>query len=277
MLHRATRTQAVLLYTALYLLVMVFLFPYLMMTVTALKPRTEIFVFPPHLLPQSWQWQNFRDIFQRVPLAGYLVNSVVAGLGATALALACGVPAAYVLARMRFPGRRYFLLLVLITQMFSPIVIILGLYRLMAAYQLLDTLWSLIITYAALNQAFTIWLLTGYFHGIPGEIEEAALIDGCSRWKMFWRVVLPLSRPGIAATVIFVFIQAWNEFMIAFTFMSAEAKKTMTVGIYTFIGQFDVQWHYLMAASIVATAPVLLLFIATERQLIKGLTAGAIK
>jgi multiple sugar transport system permease protein len=277
MLNRPTRTQTILLYTGLYVLVMLFIFPYLIMVTTALKPRTEIFVWPPHLFPQNWQWRNFVEIFQRVPLAGYLTNSLTTALGATLMALVCGVPAAYVLARIYFPGRRQFLLLVLVTQMFSPIVIILGLYRMMSTYHLLDTHWSLILTYAALNQAFTIWLLTGYFASIPQEIEEAAFIDGCSRWQMFWRVVMPLSRPGVAATVIFVFIQAWNEFMLAFTFLSTEAKKTLTVGIYAFVGQFDVQWHYLLAASIVATAPVLLLFIASEKQLIKGLTAGAIK
>lgn len=277
MLNRPTRTQALLLYTGLYVLVMLFIFPYLVMATTALKPRTEIFVWPPRLLPQSWQWQNFVEIFQGAPLAAYLVNSLTTAMGATLLALICGVPAAYALARIAFPGRRQFMLLVLVTQMFSPIVIILGLYRMMAAYQLLDTHWSLILTYAALNQAFTIWLLTGYFQSIPQEIEEAAFIDGCSRRQAFWQVVLPLCRPGMAATVIFVFIQAWNEFMIAFTFLSTDAKKTLTVGIYAFVGQFDVQWHYLLASSLVATAPVLLLFILSEKQLIKGLTAGAIK
>jgi multiple sugar transport system permease protein len=277
MLNRPSRLQSLLVYTGLYALVTVFLFPYLVMSTTALKPRTEIFVYPPHLFPQNWQWQNFVEIFQQVPLAGYLANSLITSVGATLLALVCGVPAAYVLARIHFPGRKQFMLLVLVTQMFSPIVIIIGLFRLMASYQLLNTHWSLILTYAALNQAFTIWLLTGYFYSIPAEIEEAAFIDGCSRWYMFWRVMMPLSRPGITATVIFVFIQAWNEFMIAFTFVSSEAKKTLTVGIYAFVGQFDVQWHYLLAASVVATMPVLILFIASEKQLVKGLTAGAIK
>jgi len=156
------------------------LFPFAVMLLTSLKPSSEVFATPPDWLPHQWRWQNYRDIWSYVPLGRYFMNSLINAGGATILGLACGLPAAYALARLRFRGRQFFLTMVLITQMFSPIVIIAGLYRTVAALGLADTHISLIVTYAALNLAFTIWLLTGYLGTVPREIEEAALIDGLS-------------------------------------------------------------------------------------------------
>jgi len=161
--------------------------------------------------------------------------------------------------------------------MFSPIVVMIGLYKTMAIFGWLDTYQSLIITYAAFNQAFSIWLLTGYFSTIPVEIEEAALIDGCSRVQALRKILFPLSAPGIVATIIFVFIWSWNEFMIALTFTSSPYMRLLTVGLFRFIGRYEIEWNYLMAASLVATLPVLSLFLLIQRNLVKGLTAGAIK
>ncbi len=267
--------------TSIYLIAIItclsILFSYFVMLSTSLKPKPEVFHIPPHWLPYNPKPSNYIEMWQIVPLARYFLNSIIVAMGATALAIGVALPAAYALARLKFRGRRAFLLLILITQMFSPIVVMIGLYKTMAIFGWLDTYQSLIITYAAFNQAFSIWLLTGYFSTIPVEIEEAALIDGCSRVQALRKILFPLSAPGIVATVIFVFIWSWNEFMIALTFTSSPHMRLLTVGLFRFIGRYEIEWNYLMAASLVATLPVLSLFLLIQRNLVKGLTAGAIK
>lgn len=243
----------------------------------ALRPLPQVFSYPPTWLPKTWQWQNFITIWTDVPLAHYLWNSIVVSGGATLLNLLAAIPAAYAVARMDFPGRKAFKTLVLYTQMFSPIVLIIGLFKTMASIHMLNTYQSLIITYAALGLAFSIWFLISFFAAIPAEIEEAAQIDGCSKLSVLFRVVLPISTPGLVATTIFAFIWAWNDFMIALTFISTPGKYTLPLGIYSFVGQYMVQWQYLFAAALITTIPVLLLFLYIERYLVKGLTAGGIK
>lgn len=259
------------------LVLAVSVFPFLYMASTALRPRAEIFRFPPAWLPQVWAWSNFVAIWKAIPLARYLFNSVIVAGGATLLNILCAIPAAYVLARMKFPGRNLVRHLLLVTQMFSPIVLIIGLFKLMVAAGLLNTYFSLILTYSALSVAFSIWFLAGYFESVPEEIEEAAQIDGCSRVEALTRVVLPMSAPAIIAALIFAFIWAWNDFMIALTFVSTPDMRPLPLGIYSFLGQYLIEWHYLMAAALITVVPVVLLFFSIEKYLVKGLTAGAIK
>jgi multiple sugar transport system permease protein len=253
------------------------LFPYFYMASTALRPRAEIFRFPPTWLPVTWAWQNFVAIWKAIPLARYLLNSIVIAGGSTLLNMLCAIPAAYALARMKFPGRNLVRHLLLVTQMFSPIVLIIGLFRLMVATGLLNTYFSLILTYGALSVAFSVWFLAGYFEAVPEEIEQAAQVDGCSRMGALTRVVLPMSAPAIIAALVFAFIWAWNDFMIALTFVSTPEMRTLPLGIYSFLGQYLVEWHYLMAAALITVVPVVLLFFSVEKYLVKGLTAGAIK
>jgi multiple sugar transport system permease protein len=262
---------------SLGLVLVVSLFPFFYMASTALRPKAEIFHFPPTWLPQTWAWRNFVDVWTRVPLARYLLNSVIIAGGSTLVNMLCGIPAAYVLARMRFPGKQFVRHLLLVTQMFSPIVLIIGLFKLMVAAKLIDSYFSLIITYAALSVAFTVWFLAGYFESIPEEIEEAAQIDGCSRLTALTRVVLPMSAPAIIAALVFAFIWAWNDFMIALTFVSTPDMRPLSLGIYAFLGQYLIEWHYLMAAALITVVPVVILFFSVEKYLVKGLTAGGIK
>jgi multiple sugar transport system permease protein len=270
-------TRRAVVYTVSIVTSLCILFQFFVMLSTSLKPKAEVFHIPPSWIPDTIKWSNYLEMWQIAPLARYFLNSIIVACGATILAIGVAMPAAYALARLRFAGRRGFLYLVLVTQMFSPIVIIIGLYRAMAAFGILNTYQSLIITFAAFNQAFSIWLLTGYFQTIPMEIEEAALIDGCSRIQALRWVLLPLSAPGIVATIIFVFIWAWNEFMIALTFTSTPEMRLLTVGLFRFMGRYEVEWHYLMGASLLATIPVLVLFLTIQKKLVQGLTAGAIK
>ena len=270
-------TRRTVVYTVSIVTSLCILFQFFVMLSTSLKPKAEVFHIPPSWIPDTIKWSNYLEMWQIAPLARYFLNSIIVACGATILAVGVAMPAAYALARLRFTGRRGFLYLVLVTQMFSPIVIIIGLYRAMAAFGMLNTYQSLIITFAAFNQAFSIWLLTGYFQTIPMEIEEAALIDGCSRIQALRWVLLPLSAPGIVATIIFVFIWAWNEFMIALTFTSTPEMRLLTVGLFRFMGRYEIEWHYLMGASLLATIPVLVLFLIIQKKLVQGLTAGAIK
>ena len=253
------------------------IFPFVFALSTALRPRSELFRFPPTWLPETWAWKNFVDVWTAVPLLRYIGNSVVISGLATLFNMACAIPAGYALARLRFPGKRLFRQVLLVTQMFSPVVLVIGLFRLMSRVNLVDTSASLIITYAALSLAFSVWFLAGYFESIPMEIEEAAMMDGCTRVGALIRVVLPMSKPALVAALVFAFIWGWNEFMIALTFISTPDKRTLPLGIYAFLGQYSVDWNYLMAAALIAGVPVLILFLLIEKHLVKGLTAGAVK
>lgn len=261
----------------LLLVLVVSIFPFAYMLSTALRPRAEVFHFPPTWLPKTWAWWNFVDVWSAAPLFRYLANSILVAGGATILNLVLAIPAGYALARLRFPGRRLFRQLLLITQMFSPVVLIIGLFRFMTALDLTDTPLSLILTYAALSVSFSTWFLDGYFRSVPEEIEEAAMVDGASRIGALVRVILPSMTPALVATTVFAFIWAWNDFVIALTFISSPEKRTLPLGIYSFLGQYTVEWHFLMAAALIAVVPVVILFLSIERYLVKGLTAGAVK
>ena len=282
----------------------VLLAPFVGMFLSALKTNAEIFVpwdeF--RFLPHPPQWGNFAAMWHEVSNIGrYFLNSALISTGSTILAIATALPAAYALSRFRFPGRKAFLQLVLITEMFSPIVIVVGVYKLFAGTSmtwfyslvsavglhrllpdappesLIDNLFGLVLLNAAFNLAFAIWLLNGYFNTVPKEVEEAAWVDGCSWWKSLTRVMIPLAAPGIATAVIFTFIAAWNEFLFALTLLRTAEKRPVIVGLFSLIGQFDVQWNYVMAGALLAVLPVVVLFWAAEKHLVSGLTSGAIK
>lgn len=277
-------TRALLICAMIPLLVIV-LFPFAVMITTAFKTPADI-AAPSgpdaayRFTPSQPRPANFTEVFRAMPLARSFGNSLVIAGGATLLALLCAIPAAYALARLSFPGKKPALFLVLTTQMFAPIVLIIALFSQFTNYGLLQggrVYLALILANAATSLAFGIWLLTGYFSTIPREVEEAALIDGCSRLQTIWRIILPISLPGVVTTLIFAFISAWNEFVFALTFVSSDAYKPLTVLIPSFIGQYGTQWQLLMAAALLATLPVVVLFLGVEKHLVRGLTAGSIK
>jgi multiple sugar transport system permease protein len=201
---------------------------------------------------------------------------VVAG-GSTLIAILCGIPAAYALARMKFKGQKFFLGLVIVSQMFSPVVLLIGIYRVMSTLHLTDSLLGLVFINAAFNQAFAIWLLRGTFVAISPDMEQAARIDGCNKVQAMIKVLLPMAAPGIVTTLIFIFINAWNEYTIALTLISSDANKPLTVGITIFNGYNMIEWQYLFAASLFATIPVIILFMCIEKHLVSGLASGGVK
>lgn len=268
--------QTILMYVFAIILCIVILYPYFVMLITALKDNKEMYAID-HILPDVWQWSNFADIWTAAPVFKYLANSMIIAGGATLLAILCGIPAAYALARMRFKGKGIFMGAVIMSQMFSPVVLLVGIYRMMVNINLNDTIFGLILLNAAFNQAFAIWLLRGTFMGISPEMEQAAKIDGCGTVRALIKVLLPMAAPGIITTLIFVFINAWNEYTIALTLISTDIFKPITVGINVFYGFNFIQWQYLFATSLFATIPVVILFLIIEKHLVAGLTSGGVK
>ncbi len=252
------------------------LYPYFAMLCTALKNRVEIFSGNT-ILPVTALWSNFIDIWSRAPMAKYMLNSVLIAGGSTLIAMLCGIPAAYALARMKFKGQTAFLGFVIVSQMFAPVVLLIGIYQVMQALHLTDSILGLIFINAAFNQAFTIWLLRGTFMGISAEMEQAATIDGCTRVQSMMKVLLPVAAPGIVTTLIFIFINAWNEYTVALCLISTDTLKPLTVGINTFNGYNIIEWQYLFAASIFAIIPVIILFMCIEKNLVSGLASGGVK
>jgi multiple sugar transport system permease protein len=255
----------------------VVLSPYLVMLFTALKPAAELRTTPPTLLPVTWQPGNVLAVLGDGAFQDWLRVSLVVATASTVLVLVAAVPAAYYTARHRFPGRTAFLFLVLVSQMFSPTALVVGLYREFFELDLINTYTALILTNAAFNLAFAIWILRAFFASIPREIEEAAAVDGCGRVRSLVGIVLPLSLPGIATAAIFAFIAAWNEYIVALTLMTDAARKPLTVGITTYVTAYVQHWNSLFAASILAILPVVVLFALIERYLVGGLTAGSLK
>ena len=267
----------ILLYFVVSLICIIILYPYFVMMVTALKTRGEIFDPNGSLMPVAPVWTNFVDIWTIAPMAKYLLNSIIIASGSTAIAMICGIPAAYALARMKFKGQTAFLGFIIVSQMFAPVVLLIGIYKVMQTMALTNTLLGLVFINAAFNQAFTIWLLRGTFMSISAEMEQAATIDGCNRVQAMLKILLPVAAPGIVTTLIFIFINAWNEYTVALCLISTETIKPLTVGINIFNGYNMIEWQYLFAASIFAILPVVIMFMCIEKHLTSGLTAGGVK
>lgn len=267
----------VLLYLIVIDICLLILYPYFVMFCTALKSRAEIFSINGTILPIEPLWSNFLDIWTLAPIARYMLNSLLVAGGSTIIAIICGIPAAYALSRMKFKGQTAFLGFVIISQMFAPVVLLIGIYKVLAAMGLTDSILGLVFINAAFNQAFTIWLLRGTFLGISAEMEQAAKIDGCNKFQAMFRVLLPVAAPGIVTTLIFIFINAWNEYTVALCIISSNVLKPITVGINIFNGYNMIQWQYLFAASVFAIIPVVIMFMCIEKHLVSGLASGGVK
>jgi multiple sugar transport system permease protein len=254
-----------------------FLGPYIVMVLNSLRPSSDVVQTPPTFLPRTWQLSTFGDILGDQRFLNWLKTSLLVATSSTIIVVLVAVPAAYFTARFRFAGRTAFLFLVLVTQMFSPTSLVVGLYREFFELNLVNTYMAIILTNSAFNLAFAVWILHGFFSSIPKEVEEAAHLDGCSRVGTLTRIMLPLTLPGVVTAVVFTFIAAWNEYVVALTLMLDDAKKPLTVGITSYVTGYEQHWDQLFAASIIAIIPVVILFAFIEKHLVGGLTAGSIK
>lgn len=254
--------------------------PFVWTLLTAFKGPTTIYHIPIDYLPNPPDLINFRQIFQIERFRWSLVNSAIVASSATAISLLIGSFCAYAIARLDFPGKNVLLALVLAISMFPGIAIIGPLYRQFTAWHLTNNYLALILPNVTFTLPICIWTLTAFFSELPIELEESARVDGCTRMQTFFKIVAPLSAPGVFTAAILLFIQAWNEFLFARTFMSQPNKLPVTVAIAQFAGadaSAQYPWGQITAASIVITLPLVFLVLAFQRRIISGLTAGAVK
>ncbi len=258
-------------------LLLFLLFPFFAMISSMLKSSEEIYASPPTWIPKHFHFFNFITVWSEFELFVYFKSSVIIALGAMIFNTLLTIPAAYAVARLRFVGRKLILYLFLVIQMFSPVIVVISLFKIMAGLHLLDTYFSLITANTVFTIAFTIWMMNGYFKSIPVEIEEAALIDGCSRVQTITRIMIPIAVPGLVTAMIYTFIYAWNEFLFGLTFIQSKPKMPLVLGLYNFVGRWTTQWELLNTAAFLAIIPVLVLFYIIERRLVAGLAGGAVK
>ena len=259
----------------LLVLAAIVLLPFLWTLSTSLKPLTEVNRYPPEWFSPNMSLRPYSDMFLYLPFSTYTLNSLIVASGSTILTLLIGSLAAFSFARFHFANKRTFLLIFLLSQMLPGASVIIPLFQLLQTAGLYDTHAGLILVHTALLLPFVIWLLYGFFVGIPGEIEDAALIDGCSRMQSLRKVILPLALPGIGATALFAFLGSWNEFFFALLLTSSDSTKTIPVGIGLFVGEYLDVWNQMSAAAVLFSLPPLLLFMFTRKTFVKGLVAGA--
>ncbi|WP_245706809.1 carbohydrate ABC transporter permease [Austwickia chelonae] len=247
------------------------------MFLNTFRSSTDVKRTPPSLFPQQWQWDTYLQVLGDGRFLSWLVTSLVVSLLSTVLVVVVSVPAAYYTARFRFAGRGAFLMLVLMTQMFSPTALVVGIYRQFFELNLINTYAALIFTNAAFNLAFAIWILHGFFSAVPDEVAEAARLDGCGELAVLGRIMLPITLPGVVTATIFTFIAAWNEYVVALTLMVDDTRKPLTVGMRSYVTGYVQHWDQFFAAAVIAVVPVIVLFAVIERHLVSGMTAGAVK
>lgn len=267
------------LYLALALLLAFAFFPTFWLVSTSLKPQLEAFQNPPTWIPRQPTVRSYEILPQdRGGFVQYFKNSLIVGGATTLVTLVAASHAGYALSRFRFRGARALLLLILATQMFPYVTILISLYTLLRRLGMLNTYPALVLAFTAFSLPFSIWMMKGFCDTVPGELEDAARVDGASRLQTLYQIIIPVILPGIVAVALFTFLTAWNELLFALTLTSSPGMRTVPPGfVLTYIGEFQDRWPDLMAASVVVSLPVVVLFTLFQRQLVRGLTAGAVK
>jgi multiple sugar transport system permease protein len=256
--------------------------PMVWMVLTSIKTQFAAMQFPPQWWPAEPTLQNYTKLLNPANPVGqdflrYMWNSTLVATATTVLGVLVAVPAAYAFSRFRFPGRTFLFFAVLLRNMFPAVVFLMPLFLLMRWMGLVGSLWSLVLTYLTFGLPLSIWLLKGFYDNIPIQLEQAARIDGATRFQAFLYIVMPLSTPGIIATSIFSFIGAWNEYVYALTFLNKKEQLTLPVGIQRFFAEFATDWPGLMAATFLMSIPVVVLFLVLQKYFVRALTEGAVK
>jgi ABC-type glycerol-3-phosphate transport system permease component len=264
-------------YVILSLGALAVLVPVLWMLSTALKSDREIFSIPPRWIPDRISLSAATRVWSAYPFFSYFRNSLIVVISSAFISVVFSSLAGYGLSRFKFPGRGSFLTFLLMSQMFPSIMLLVPYYKIFQTTGLINTHSALVVTYVSFTIPFCTWMMYGYFQGIPTELDESAAIDGAGRIQTFTRVVMPLALPGVAAISIYSFVTAWNEYMFALVLTQSETMKTLAVGIGQMVGQYRISWNDLMASSLYASIPLLIVFVFLQRYLVSGLTAGAVK
>ena len=269
-------------HVGLMLLAIVVLYPVMLVCKKAFEPGSQ-FATSPSPIPSSLTTEHFHKLFTDRGAGGELlflrhaINSIVVALATTVVGVALSCTAAYALSRFKFPGRKMGLSMFLVVQMFPSTLLLLPLYVILNKLGLLNSILGLVLVYATTAIPFCVWTLKGYFDQMPRELEEAARIDGASPWMIFRRIMLPLARPGIAVTALFSFMTAWNEFIMASTFMTDESRYTLPVLIQSTVTEHSADYGLFAAGALVTSLPVMAAFYVLQRFLVGGMTAGAVK
>ncbi|UAJ78216.1 carbohydrate ABC transporter permease [Leifsonia sp. ZF2019] len=278
---RETASSKVFRWVVIVVLTLFTAVPLYVMITSSLKPLSDVqgaFTW----WPTNITFQPFIDMWTTVPLASYFVNSLIVASSATILSLIIAVFAAYAVSRYRFRGRSVFTTTVLSTQMFPGVLFLLPLFLIFVninqavGIQLVGTRWGLVITYLTFALPFSIWMLAGYFDGIPRDLDEAAMVDGSGPMGALWHVVLPAAKPGLIAVAIYSFMTSWGEVLFA-SVMTTDENRTLAVGLQLYSTQTNVYWNQIMAASLVVSIPIVVAFLLLQRSFVAGLTAGAVK
>ncbi len=272
----------ILAHVALLAVCMVVLYPVMLVLKKAFEPGRQ-FALSASPIPTDVTLDHFRDLFTArgghddLLFVRHTINSLIVALATTVVGVALSCTAAYALSRFRFPGRKTGLTMFLVVQMFPATLLLIPLYVVLNKLGLLNSVAGLVLVYATTAIPFCVWTLKGYFDSLPRELEEAARIDGASPWMIFRKIILPLARPGIAVTALFSFMTAWNEFIMASTFMTNQARYTLPVLIQQSVTEFSADWGMFAAGAVVTSIPVMIAFYVLQRYLVGGLTAGAVK
>ena len=263
--------------TLITIIVLYAVFPFYYAIVSSMKPASQLFQVD--YLPRVWYWENYGSVFREQPFAANIANSVLVATSVVTVSLFLGVTAAYALARIRFKGRRLLMSTILGVSMFPQVAVLSGMYSLINALGLYNTLSALSLSYMLFTLPFTVWLLTTFMRGLPQELEDAAIMDGATPWIIVTRIFIPLMWPAMVTTGLLAFIAAWNEFLFALTFTFTEEVRTVPVAIALISGasEHELPWGNIMAASVIVTVPVVALVLAFQRRIVSGLTAGAVK
>jgi multiple sugar transport system permease protein len=251
--------------------------PFLFMISTALKPHTYVFEIPPKLIPNNITFQNFMDALTKDDFGLYFINSLVVAICATAGTIIISSMMAYAFARIDFPFSKALFYILLLGIMVPSVMVIIPQFIMSKQLNTLDTKFGLICVYITMSMAQQTFLLKGYFSKVPKELEEAAFIDGANRWTIFWKVIMPLSKPGLATVTIFTFLYSWDEFAFAHVSIQTVTKRTLPIAIALFQSQYLTQWGLVFAASLLSLIPVILVFIIFQKHFIKGISTSGLK
>lgn len=277
MITTQSRTSRVVRFVALGIWLIITIFPLYWIVVTAIKPRNDIYAFPVEYWPQSFSFENFENLFRVSNFATYLLNSVIVSVVASVLVTMISLLSGYVLARFEFRAKTTVLMAFLVTQMIPGFIALGPLYQLMVDLKLVNDRTGLVLVYIAMCIPFSTILLRGFFQNVPDALEEAAMIDGCSRLTALFRVLVPVMTPGIVAAFIFNFVSCWNELFLSVTLMTSDANKTIPTALNGFITSYNIDWGSMTAAAVLTIIPTMVLFAFASKYIVQGLTSGAVK
>lgn len=250
--------------------------PLLWMLSVSFKPPEEPFRIPTQLWPENPTWANYASAF-RPEFRRYLLNSTIVSVATVIVSVTAALLAAYALSRFRIPGARTILLFIIVAQMFPAATLIIPIFEIVRALDLLNSYVALVAAYVTITLPVATWMILGFVQNIPRDMEQAAMVDGASRLQAFWYIVVPAARPGIAASAVWIAVVVWQELLFALSLTTSRDMRTVSVGLSDFIGQYGVRWGELMAGSVVMSIPIIILFGVLQRHFVAGLTAGATK